>query len=462
MSGLTATGSSADFAASVELRPGQPQGNRFRRYAVLPSVDVQGKDALAESNKIEDGSGEAEGVPGELSGTFDVGLRTAGGTLLPWLAFFAGGEIQKTEPETGVYRYTFDAVRSSDLISARSFSALLGRNPVDTVRRDGIAPASLNIASGNNAEIAARVQGFSTHGCKFGFARPDAGNAGAYPFEPVLRGTAASHGAPIHVQVESVAPLRVRLEQAEAPTWAGWVLDLSASYDEDGWAVWEVARGADRRHLGVVVGSNWNPLEIVFPGTATDHQALAVGDTWTFDAPGTWRVSDLALPSGDSGAEKTSAAFDLVVWEYGRPERFRVQGADSLDFGLTSGAEPDKGTGSRAAWGILREQPLGASIGMSRKLASRFFLEGSERQKRYGAELTLRGPIVGSSGAYQDEIKVLFRYATLEDYNAPVASAASIVEGFALKAKRTPDESPVLSVEITTDTDIDVDAFRYA
>ncbi len=457
-----ATGSSADFGAGVELRPGQPQQNRLRQYSMLPSVDVQSKDETTEPTKLSSGTGKAEGVPGKLSGTFDVGLRTAPGTLVPWLAFFAGGAIDKTEPETGVYRYAFDAVLSSDLVSAPTFSAVLGRNPVDTVRRDGIAPTELTAASGNNTEIATRVKGFSTHGCKFGFAQAAGTNTGSYPYQPILRGIAASDAQPIHLRVTSKAPLRVHLEQADAPTWAGFELDLSASYGENGYAVWEVARGADRAHLGLVVGNNWNPMEVVLPGTLAEHALLEVGDTWTFARPGAWRVRDLALPSGDAGThEKTSAAFDLVVWEYGQAQKFRVQGADNIDLNLTSGAEPDTGTGSRAAFGILREDSIGYSIGINRKLASKFFLDGSERQKRYGTELTLRGPDIGTTHTYQDSVRIVSPYNRIKDYTAPVASVATIVEGFALEARDSPDGSPVISVEITTEADYDVASLIY-
>ncbi len=461
MSG-TATGSSADFGAGVELRPTQPQQGRMRQYIMLPSVDVQGKDETTDPSKVSLGTGKAEGVPGKISGTFDVGLRTAPGTWVPWLAFFAGGAITKSEPETGVYRYAFDAVRTSDLVSAPTFSAVLGRNPVDTVRRDGIAPTELTAASGNNTEVATRIKGFSTHGCKFGFARADGANTGGYPYQPILRGIAASDAQSIHLRVTSKAPLRIRLEQADTPTWAGFELDLSASYTDDGYAVWEVARGADRAHLGVVQGNNWNPMEVVMPGTLADHALLEVGDTWTFDRPGAWRVRDLALPSGDADTyEKTSAAFDLVVWEYGQTQKFRVQGANNIDLNLTSGAEPDDGTGSRAAFSILREQPIGYSIGINRKLASKFFLDGSERQRRYGTELTLRGPDIGTSHTYQDSVRIVAPYNAIKDYSAPVPSVATIVEGFALDARESPDGSPAISVEITTEADYDVASLTY-
>ena len=462
MSGNPAVGSSADFAAGPEIRPGEPQLSRLATYAAIPSVDMQGKDTSAESTKLGAGSGEQEGVAGKLEGTFDVGLRTAPGTLLPWLLNIAGGACIKDEPETGVFRYRFDAVQIKDLVSCRSFSAVLGRHPVDVIRRDGCQPASLNMASGNNQEIASRLTGFNTHGCKFGFAQAAGGNAGAYPFEPILRGTALSHAEPIHVRVVTASPLVVRVEQSAVPTFTGRTLDLS-TVGEDGYALWEDARGADGAHLGVVVADNRNPMEIIFPGKPADHALLADGDTWTFAKPGTWQMSDYNPPSGDAGTyEKTSAHFDLKVAPYGTTNWVRVGRSDNMDFVLETGAEAEYFTGSRSAGGGVRNKPTMARIGLNRSLASAYFLDAAERRHRFQAELTLKGPDIGTSHTYQDSAKFTLRYCSVEDYSAPVASNAAIKEGFALKAKRVPDgDEPFMSVELITEADRDPSQFGY-
>ena len=79
---------------------------------------------------------------------------------------------------------------------------------------------------------------------------------------------------------QTAGGLQFKTEQTpDSPTFPGPA--AAVALDATGEAIWQNLQGADGLDLGFWE-ENRDPLEIVWPGTAADHAALAVGDIFTF------------------------------------------------------------------------------------------------------------------------------------------------------------------------------------
>jgi hypothetical protein len=112
----------------------------------------------------------------------------------------------------------------------------------------------------------------------------------------------------VHVRVVrdvAAGGLRYKVKVSPAaPTFAAGA-DHDVVYGSDGRARWLNLVDQNGRDVGIWDGKgNRDPVEVLLPGTATDHALIAVGDTWTFKAPLTWTDP---VPTYLAGQRYTSA-----------------------------------------------------------------------------------------------------------------------------------------------------------
>ena len=384
MNTIGATGAAVLWAVGRERSFGVPgAGNLIAHRAILP-LNADLLDAETESAAVNQSGFLEPGVPGPRGGTATWSVRLTTGTLLDYLEHLLGG-VTKEPLAPGLFHYTFEPTRAG---ADTSFYALFARSPVLRTWLYGLKLSQLSLSIGDNQEIPVQLEGHITHGTRMSAAEPAPTNAGTYTQGPHLRGALRNPNVgPVHVQViDTAAGLTFKTEQtATAPTFPG--PSVPVVLDTASHATWQNLQGADSQDLGIWE-ENRDPLEILWPGTATDHQALAPGDTFTFHPPGHW--PDPAVPTLEGHQRFTSAHWSIHLRTVGAttwtPLRAR-KGELTLAWPLTA----ERGNGSRYPYALLRDGLFTPTLKLERALTDSFFADAAETNTRLEIHLALTG-----------------------------------------------------------------------
>jgi hypothetical protein len=443
MNQLGASGSAVLWAVGRERSFGVP-GEALTAYRAVLPLDSDLLDSSSEGAAVNQSGFLERGVPGPKGGksTWSTSLTT--GALLDFLEHLLG-QVAKSELAAGIFRYLFEPSRSG---ADTSFYALLSRSPVLRTWLYGLKLNKLSLAIGDNTEIPVKLEGLISHGTRMGPPVPAGANAGAYQLGPHLRGTLRDPAAgPVHVQVARVAGgLQFKTEQTNnAPTFPGPAADIAL--DAAGEAVWQNLQGADGLDLGLWE-ENRDPLEIVWPGTAADHAALAVGDVFTFQPPGQWADPDIP---GLSGFQRfTSAHWTIALRTVGAgawsPMRCR-KGELALSWPISE----ERGNGSRYPYALLRDGLFAPSLKIERALVDPFFADHAETNARLEAQLAFTGRQL--TAAFRESITFTFASARIDAAKRTAKDARTIPEEITLVGETTETLAPPLTVEVITTRD---------
>lgn len=398
-------------------------------------------------NRTESPGGEVNqsgyweaGVPGPVGGPMNLACRFSAATVLTYLEHILG-KVTKSTLATGIYQYVFEP----DVPGMEtSLWGLWGTPPVDQGLLYGIKLSSLALQIGNNTAIPARLTGQASHGSPLSLSDPAAGNTGTYTRGPVLRGLPKSRTGSIFVKVTRVSTgLQFKVEQsAGVPTFPGSAIDVALD-PVTAEAVYQNLVGSTGLDLGFYA-ENKDPIEIIWPGDATAHGDLAVGDIFEFK--NTW---DLPSPITYLGGQRfTSAHWLNQVRALG--------GTDWTDFRVLTGqlglAWPvtvDQGSGSRYPYGLDRDGILTPTMQLVRKLTDRTFLAYLEEHERFEMKTSFLGQQL--SATYRESIVFDWTNVAVQAQNAPIQNANAIQETVTLRGETSDSGDLPLTVTVITD-----------
>jgi hypothetical protein len=439
-----ATGSAVLWGLGREQAFCVPGSGLLSYKAILPlDADLDAKET--ESKAVNQSGFLEPGVAGPKDGKVAFSLSLAGGTLLEFLEHLCGG-VTKDVLEAGVFRYTFEPTRFG---VDTSFFGLFAREPVAVHWLYGIKFGKLTWEIGDNTEIPCKMEGAVSHGTRMGAGVPNAGNTGTYTRGPHLRGPLGNAAAgDVYLKVLQVAPsLSFACEQTTGvPAFAG--APIPVAVDANGSAVWQNLQGADGRDLGIW-DENRDPLEVIWPGKAADHAALAVGDVFRFKVPASWSLPAVASLTGFG--RYTSAHWIIKLRTVGAPvwtEKQCRKGTLTLDWPIND----ERGSGSRYAFAQLRDGILKPGLKIERALVDAFFLERGEKRTRLEAELSFLGRQLGT-GAHRESIVCRLASAKIDDEKRSVKDARTIAEEINLVGETNGAGDAPLVIEVITTRD---------
>jgi hypothetical protein len=437
MKTLGATGSAVLWAVGRERSFGIPGAALTAYKAVLP-LDSDLLDNETEGAAVNQSGYLERGVPGPKGGKSTWSLSLTTGAILDFLEHLLGG-VTKTQLAAGIYQYLFQPTRTG---VDTSFYALLAKSPVLRAWLYGLKFSHLALAITDNAEIPVHLEGKISHGTRMSAAIPDAANAGAYTLGPILRGALRTPTA-VHVQVTRVAGgLQFKTEQtAGSPTFPGPAADTVIE-------TWQNLQGADGLDLGFWE-ENRDPLEIIWPGTAADHAALAIGDIFTFQPPGQWTDPD--IPALTGAQRFTSAHWTLALRTTGTadpliPIRCR-KGTLDLAWPITE----ERGNGSRYPYALLRDGLFAPSLKIERALIDPFFADRAESAARLEAALAFTGRQLDPT--YRESIRITFASARIDAAKRIAKDPRTIAEEVTLIGETNAADDPPITIEVITSRD---------
>ena len=443
MNRLGATGAAVLWAVGRERSFGVPGEILIAHHAILP-IDADLLDSTNEGAAVNQSGFLERGIPGPKGGKATWSLSLTTGTILEFLEHLLG-QVTKTQLAAGIFKYLFEPTRNG---VDTSFYALLARSPVLRSWLYGIKLSKLSLAIGDNTEISMKLEGLIGHGTRMGPPVPAAANAGAYQLGPHLRGGLRNPAAGLlHVQVARVVGgLQFKTEQTpNAPAFPGAAVDVAL--DAAGEAIWQNLQGADGLDLGFWE-ENRDPLEIVWPGTAADHAALAVGDVFTLQPPGQW--TDPGIP-GLSGFQRfTSAHWSIAL----RPVGAGVWTPMSCRKGeleLSWPISEERGNGSRYPYALLRDGLFFPSLKIERALVDPFFADRAESAARLEVQLAFTGRQLAAT--FRESIQFTFASARIDAAKRSAKDARTIPEEVTLVGETTESIAPPLTVEVITSRD---------
>jgi hypothetical protein len=418
--------------------PGQAGLNTYK--AVLPlESDLEGEEnegaAVNQSGFLE------RGVPGAKGGKSSWSLSLTTGTILEFLEHLLGG-VTKTTLAAGIYQYAFVPTRSG---VSTSFYALLSKSPVLRAWLYSVMFSKLSLSIGDNVEIAAKLEGMIGHGTRMGAGAPDEDNTGSYSLGPHLRGVLKNPAAgSVYVRVTRVTGgLQFKVEQTlGSPTFAGAAVDVVL--DGPGEATYQNLQGADGLDLGLWTEIR-DPLEIIWPGSASDHADLDVGDTWVFAAPGTWL--DPAVPSLAGFQRFTSAHWTISLRTVGA-STWTTMRCRKGDVDLEWPLSEERGNGSRYPFLMLRDGLFKPTLKLERALVDPFFADRGERALRLEAELAFQGAQL--SAAYRESIRLNLASSRIDEPKRSVKDSKTIAEEVTLVGETNDDGDPPASIVVVT------------
>ncbi len=426
---------------------GVPAGGLVGYGGLLPvTAGLVGQESP--SGQINPSGFKRRGVPGPKGGAFEFRHPLTAAHLLEFFEHILGSTA-KAEPEPGVFQYTFDPSR--DGVDSH-FWALAAQPPVEYWLLHGIKFHTLELEIGDNTEVPVTLSGDAAHGTRLGLAEPNGANAGAYILGPWLRGLLAEPAdGDIWLRVEALSPLSFKTLQAPAlpdpGTWAAAPSPWPVLLGVDGAARWQnLQSSATRFDLGVWA-ENKDPLEVIWPGSAVDHSALAVGDVFRF--PVSWSAPALAEIGG---AHKLTSAHWLT--------RFRRPGEpDYRELPVTSGKVTlgwptvvRRGNSSRYPHDIERPGQLLPAVELVRSFVDLAFADAFDRHQRLDLQLAWEGRQMGS-GALREGLEITLPSAGLVSDARPTSSPDLVEETVQLEGETDDAGSLPCRVVVTTTRD---------
>ena len=439
MKTLGATGSAVLWAVGRERSFGLPGTTLTAYKAVLP-LDSDLLDTETAGAAVNQSGYLERGVPGPKGGKSIWSLTLTTGAILDFLEHLLG-QVTKTTLAPGIYQYLFQPTRTG---VDTSFFALLSKSPVLRAWLYGIKFSKLSLAIADNAEIPVHLEGLISHGTRMSAAIPAAANTGTYTLGPVLRGGLRNPSAgPVHVQVTQVAGgLQFKTEQTQgSPTFPGAVNDAVIE-------TWQNLQGADGLDLGFWE-ENRDPLEILWPGTAADHAALAPGDLFTFQPPGQW--PDPAIPTLTGAQRFTSAHWTLSLRTAGGADPYTPMRCRKGTLDLLWPISDERGNGSRYPYALLRDGLFAPSLKIERALVDPFFADRAESAARLEADLAFTGRQLDAT--YRESLRITFASARIDAAKRTPKDPRTIAEEVTLIGETNDAGDPPVTIEVISSRD---------
>lgn len=432
-----AVGSQALFGIGRESAPGVPAGSLLYWLPVLPLAPYLVRSESA-GNEVNASGFPEPGVPGAITGPLDVGVRFSAGHLLEILEALSFS-LEKTTLDTGIYQY--DATPDREFL--QTLWGYWSAPPVDRGYLYHMLLSELDLAIPSNAPMVARCKGEIGHGTRFSPGVQVSGT-GTYALTPRLRGQLfdPTAGRKVSIKITSVSPLAFKVSQhSGSPSFSGSAV-TALMVDSSG--AWQNVQGADGLDLGFWA-ENRDPLEDIFPGTASDYADLAVNDIFEFDL-------DFDEPSPTYlDAQRFTSAHALL--------RTREVGDSTW---ITTG-EFISG-GSKTAWPVARrprnfsrypgsldrQGELTHTQTLVRYLDSLDYTLRLEAHKRMEAQVEFMGRQLGD-GAYRESVRMELLYASVKSLTKPISNQNAIQETVTLMAEKSPDGDVPVTFRIITD-----------
>lgn len=436
-----ATGSSLLFGLGLEQEFGVPgSAGLLGHRAVLPlKAGLMGEES--ESPAVNQSGFLEPAVAGKKGGKLEWGMVLTAAELLEPLEHICRS-VTKTTLETGVYRYVFEPDNTG---VDTSFYSLVSKVPVESWWLYGIKFSELSLDIGDNEAVPVKMKGEIGHGTRLSQAVADDDNTGTYALGPVIRGPLKARAAgDVYVKVTDNSPLTFKVEQTMGtPTFGGAAVEVAIDATT-GRAVWQNLQGDDGLDLGYW-NENRDPLEILWPGTAEDHEDLAVNDIFVFQVD--WQNPSVPFLSGHQ-TEFTSAHWTVrarvsgeSVWQ----EKRVNTGSVTVEWPTTV----DRGSTSRYPFGITRDGQFMVSLELNRKLVDAFFVDAGESRSRLEMELAFEGRQLGT-GAHRESITFAAPRMRIDDDTRDVANEKAVQEKTKLSSERTLTGDPPATITVIT------------
>ena len=449
MKTLGATGAAVLWAVGREKSFGVPgSGEDLTAYKAILPLDSDLLDTETPGAAVNQSGYLERGVPGPKGGKSTWSLSLTTGSILDFLEHLLGGvtKTQLSGGAPGIFKYTFQPTRQG---VDTSFYALLAKSPVLRAWLYGLKFSRLSLSIGDNTEIPIQLEGLISHGTRMSAALPAATNAGAYTQGPALRGVLSNPTAgPVHLQVTRVAGgLQFKTEQTmDVPTFPGPPTDVVI--DPDGQATWQNLQDADGLDLGLWE-ENRDPLEIIWPGTAADHAALALGDTFTFQPPGAWTNPDIPTLTGHQ--RFTSAHWTLALRTAGAATAYTPMRCRKGTVELSWPISDERGNGSRYPYALLRDGLFAPSLKIERALVDPFFADRAESASRLEAILAFTGRQLDAT--FRESLTLTFASARINAAKRTPKDPRTIAEEVTLIGETNDANDPPVTIEVITTRD---------
>ncbi len=439
--GNPATGSSLLFGLGLEQEYGVPgTAGLLGHRAVLPlKAGLAGEES--DSPAVNQSGFMEPGVPGKKGGKIEWGMILTAAELLEPLEHICRA-VTKTTLETGVYRYVFEPDNTG---VDTSFYTLVSKVPVESWWLYGIKFGEVGLEIGDNEAVPVKLKGEIGHGTRLSQAVADEDNTGTYALGPMIRGPLKDRTAgDVYVKVTDNSPLTFKVEQTTGtPTFAGAAVEVAID-GVTGRAVWQNLQGDDGLDLGIW-DENRDPLEIIWPGTATDHEDLAVNDVFRFNVA--WQNPSVPFLSGHQ-TEFTSAHWTVrarvsgaSVWQVKRVNT----GSVTVNWPITV----DRGSTSRYPFALTRDGQFMVELELNRNLVDSFFVDAGEKRSRLETELAFEGRQVGT-GAHREGITFTCPRLRIDDDTRDAANEKAVKEKVKLSSERTDSGDPPATITVIT------------
>jgi hypothetical protein len=440
-----ATGSSVLVAFGLEQAFGIPGTGGLTAYRVnLPVTgDLVGSES--QSGQANPSGFQERGVPGARGGKSSWSLPMRAPWMLEFLEHLFGGVVKATVQAgpPAVYKYTFTPTLSG---VDTSFYGLFSKPPVERALQFGIKFESLEMEIGDKEEVPVKLDGFLGHGTRLGVATRT--ETGSYDLGPHIRGPLLDPAAgSVHVRVtrvlESAGGLQFKVEQTTgSPTFPGTAVSVYID-PLTGRADWQNLQGSDGLDLGIW-GENKDPLEIIFPGTAADHEDLDIGDTYEF--PVTW--ADPAIPVATGGQRFTAAHWVTRFRPVGGGTWFEKR-VNTGSFKAQWPVTVNQANASRYAQGMDRDGIFLPTFNFKRAFYDLFFADASDRHSRVELQMAFEGRQLGT-GAHRESLTLTAPSVGIGESKRVPGKAQVVEEEVSLTGETNDAGDPPLTIEVIT------------
>lgn len=446
-----AAGSAVNFALGLERlgQIGVPDG-ALRRYGVNLPVMAGLVGAENDSGQVNPSGYLRKGVPGQKGGTIEWRHPLTPAHFLEFLEHLFGSCV-KTTLESGVYQYVFTPNWTSHINT--SFWSLLSTPPIGRELGYGIKFGSLEADIGDNEAIPVVLKGTMMHGTLLGPADADPDNTGSYSKSPWIRGVVADPTAgSIYLRVQSLAPLVFKvLQSAAEPTggeWSAAATTFTVVVGDDGYALWQIVQSSlTKLDLGIF-NENKDPLQVIWPGNATTHGDLDVGDVFQFKMPGSW--SDPATTELTGYTRFTSAHW-LTKFKKVGDSTYLEKGVTSGKLGWAWTVKPYRGNLSRYPFDVYREPPFRPTIELDRLFVDTFFRDRMDRHGRIAVQQLFEGKQLAATGNYRETLLSEYPSMRIDERKANPTNANAIPETLTLLGETDDSGTAPNTVTVITD-----------
>lgn len=206
---------------------------------------------------------------------------------------------------------------------------------------------------------------------------------------------------------------------------------------------------AYNRDLGIYGQDNDNkdPLEVLLPGTTTDHADIDVDDIWVFPLRDEWEDP---TPSYDTDHRRLTSAHLVVEYQQVGAATWTPLQVLTANIAPTWPLTLDQGPGSKYPNAIDRDTLSGGTITLVRKLRDAAFDTLVDEHARINLRLTWSTRLIGTTGTYREQIRVTTHSGVTRVRPAANPQAVQETLTFALQTNAAGSTAPI-TLEVLTE-----------